>query len=258
MTPLTLDIADRRATLTLSNPDQGNRMNAAFMEALIDAVDQLEARSDYRLVVLRAQGPHFCVGGAIDEFISSGDMVGHIRAALPPFQDAVARLAALPVPVLCAVQGPAAGGGLGLALCGDICIAAEAAQFRSGYPAIGLAPDLGSSFQVIRRAGPTFATGFLMTNRRLTAEQALRAGLINEVTTDNALPARTEEIVQTLLALPRASLAAIKGLVRDPGADLPGHMAREQAAMIACAETPDAHEGVTAFAEGRRPVFARD
>ncbi|MFC6761482.1 enoyl-CoA hydratase/isomerase family protein [Sulfitobacter porphyrae] len=84
MPPLTLHIADGRAVLTLANPEQGNRLNAPFMERMTGAVAELERRDDYRCLILRAQGPQFCVGGAIDEFIAADDFADHIRHTLPP------------------------------------------------------------------------------------------------------------------------------------------------------------------------------
>lgn len=254
--PLDLTVTDNRATLTLANPAEGNRLNAAFMRALGEAVATLSGRSDYRTLLVRAEGPHFCVGGAIDEFLGARSFKAHIEETLADAHALFARFAALPVPIVTAVQGAAAGGGLGFALSGDVVIAAESAVFRSAYPAIGVSPDLGTSFQVIRRAGPTFAAEFLMSNRKLAAREALAARLINETVPHADLPARAEETAARLAEMPRASLAAIKRLVNAPGADLAAHMRLEHREMLVCAGSPDAAEGIAAFAEKRKPRFA--
>lgn len=257
MPALTLDIVKGRAVLTLTNPSEGNRMNAAFMQALAEALHSLERRSDYRTLTLQAEGPQFCVGGDIGEFLAAPSFAGHIRDTLPAANELFARLAALPVPVIAAIQGAVAGGGLGLALSADILVASENAAFRSAYPAIGVSPDLGSSYQVLRRAGPTFAMEFLMSNRRLSAAEALVARLITEVVPQDRLAARVDAIAEDLDGMPPASLAAIKRLVSAPGDSLPAHMALETAEIVACAATGDAAEGIAAFAEKRPPKFSR-
>lgn len=255
MNPVSLTIANSRAILTLTNSEQGNRLSLELLNSLGDALATLHDRSDYRAVTLRADGPHFCVGGSIDGFRAAESLPGHLAEILEAAHEVARQFAALPVPVISAIQGPAAGAGVGLALGADIVIAAEQAVFRSGYPAIGLSPDMGTSFQVIRRAGPTFAMDFLMTNRPLSAGRALAARLVNEVVAPDALDSRTEEISGQLARMPRASLAAIKRLVNDPRSDLHEHLELEKSEIMACARTRDAAEGITAFAEKRPPVF---
>ncbi|MFC6761483.1 enoyl-CoA hydratase/isomerase family protein [Sulfitobacter porphyrae] len=159
------------------------------------------------------------------------------------------------MPIVAAIQGPVAGGGLGLALCADIVIGSDKAMFRAGYPAIGVSPDLGSSYHVLRRTGPTFAMALFMTNRKVEAIEALTAGLLNEAVPAAALDARIAQLAATLEAMPRASLAAIKRLISAPGQTLPDHMAKEAAEIISCAGTADAIEGITAFSENRPARF---
>lgn len=258
MPPLTLTIADRRAVLTLTRPDTGNRLNAPLMLALTDAVAELAARRDYRTLTLAAEGSRFSVGGDIDEFAAADSFADHIRATLPAAHDLFAKLAALPVPIIAAVQGAVAGGGLGLALSADIVIASEAAVFRAGYPAIGVSPDLGSSWHLLRRAGPAFTAEFLMTNRIVTATEARDAGLVNQVTSPANLEERVTAMEDHLITMPTASLSAIKRLISAPGTDLKTHMAFEAREIEACAATADGEEGIAAFVARRPPVFSPD
>lgn len=225
------------------------------MRAFSGVVEELEDRRDFRTITLAAEGKQFCVGGDIEEFIAAEDFAAHLRQTLPPAQDLFARFAALPVPILSAIQGAVAGGGLGLALSADIVIASENAFFRAGYPAIGVSPDLGSSWHLLRRTGPTFAAAFFMTNRIVSARGACDAGLVSEVTAPTQLLVRAEEIARALAQMPRASLAAIKRLVSGPAADLPSQMAQEAIEIFACAATSDAAEGLSAFAARRPAVF---
>ena len=255
MSLIRLEFEDSLAILSLAAPDEGNRIRRAMMAALIEAIARIATTPDLRALLIRADGDQFCVGGAIDEFGSDEPLSDTIARDLGRAHDAINTLSQLPFPIISALRGAVAGGGIGLALSADIILAGEDVNFRSGYPGIGLSPDLGTSWQVLRRAGPTVAAEFLMSNRRMAATEALSHGLVNTLHP----PARLEEEARaTALRMaqgPTHSYAAIRSLINTPGADLAAHLAREAALMEACAGTADSARAITDFLAGNAPVF---
>jgi len=164
------------------------------------------------------------------------------------FTDGVARIR---------LNRPVAGGGIGLALTADLIVAAESACFRSGYSGIGLSPDCGASFFLVRALGATRAKELMFTNRSLPAAEALACGLVNRVVPDAELEPATDALVAELAALPRGSLAAIKTLVGEIADGLYERtLARERELMVENAAGSDVREGIAAFAQRRAPVFA--
>ena len=245
------------ATIRLNRPDVGNALDAAVAHRLAAAVAAIERDDSVRVVVLGATGRHFCAGGDIGEFLTVrdrlADAIGDELAALNPV---LVRLRALPVPIVTALNGPVAGGGIGLALCGDLVVAAESARFRSVYSAIGLSPDAGTSFLLVRALGATRAKELMFLNRSLSAADALAWGLVNRVVPDDRLDAEVDSLVAALVALPAGSLAAVKALVAQ-AADgaYEGVLASERRFMIQNAAGADAREGIAAFIDRRAPAF---
>lgn len=256
MASLKVEISDNRAILTLSDGDGGNRLNKPLLRELSAALDELEGRDDFRTVTLCSDGKMFSVGGALDEFVAANDILEYAKEVVPPWHKLIERLSALTTPLITAIQGPVLGAGNGLALTADVVIASETAFFCAAYSGIGVSPDLGTSWQIRRRGGATFATEFMLSNRRIGAQEALEAGLINEVVSPERLMSRAQEISELLAATPRASVAAIKRLMAYPGETLTGHLKKEQAEFFGCAATADAKEGITAFSEKRAPKFS--
>jgi 2-(1,2-epoxy-1,2-dihydrophenyl)acetyl-CoA isomerase len=148
------------------------------------------------------------------------------------------------------------GAGIGLALVGDFVLASTTFKLRTGYAAIGLAPDVGASWCLARRIGAVRATQWFMTSETKSAAQCLAAGAVDELHAPEALPAAADALVARLCAAAPASLAAIKRLCRDiDSRDLGAQLALERDCLAACAGTADAREGVRAFVEKRAPRF---
>ena len=254
---LLLEIGGGVARIRFNRPDTGNALNAQAASLLSTFIDTIEADPGVRVVVLSAAGKHFCAGGDITEFLAAGDDLARLIAdELVALNATLLRIAALPIPVVTALNGPVAGGGIGLALSADILVAAESARYRSGYSAIGLSPDAGTSFYLVRALGATRAKELMFLNRSLPAREALAAGLVNRVVPDADLERATEEIVAELLALPAGSLAAIKTLVREESDGLlERSLARERELMVRNAEDADVREGIAAFRDRRAPRF---
>jgi len=241
---------------------KGNALNAAMGVQLAQAIAhaaQAVQTGDVGAVLLCAAGAHFCAGGDIGEFVQHrADLAALIQGMLDTLHPAIHTLAHLPVPVLSAVQGPVGGAGIALALCADIVLASPAMKLRGGYSAIGLSPDLGASYWLARRAGSARAGYILMSNRSIPAEQCLHWGLVDELHPPHALHAGACTLAGQLAHGARGALAGIKRLCHEAAAhdSLHEHLQREREALLRCAATGDAREGIQAFLEKRRPAFA--
>ena len=249
-------VADGVARLRLVRPEARNAIDPAMVTALREAA-QACADPAVRVVLISAAGPAFTVGGDLrhfgpraDEFADTlGEMIPHYHVAL-------ARLASLDVPVVCAVQGAIAGGGLGLAWVADLVLAAEDAVFATGFIQLGLSGDGGSSWFLPRLVGLRRAQEMLMGGRVLSAAEALDWGLVTRVVPRAELDAEADAAAARLAAGPTVALAHMRHLLRASwGATLEQQLASEGAAMAACARTADAREGLAAFAERRAPRF---
>jgi 2-(1,2-epoxy-1,2-dihydrophenyl)acetyl-CoA isomerase len=254
-----LDISGGIARVTLDQPEAGNPLSNATARELGQAVRRIAADASVRVVVLGALGDKFCVGGDIREFVAQRDRLSQVMGdGLIDLHETMQRLYALTVPVIASLNGPVAGGGIGLALTADIALATEKVRFRSGYGAIGLSPDAGTSFFLTRLLGPKRATEFLLTNRFIEAPEALELGLISRIVPADRLAEETEALAQQLAAGAPGAQAAVKALVREAWtASHESVLALERDFMIANAASADSGEGVSAFVERRRPVFAR-
>ena len=196
-------------TLTLNRPDVLNAFTRPMHDAL--ATGLKEARDpEVRAVVITGAGRGFCVGQDLTEFREVGGDIGdHLRGAYHPNIHAIR---ALEKPVLAAVNGPAAGGGLSLACVCDIRIAADSASFVPAFIGIGLVPDSGGSHFVARLLGPPRAFEWMTSNRKLTAAEAHAWGLVSEVVEADALAARAAELAATYAAAPTRGVAMTKRL----------------------------------------------
>jgi 2-(1,2-epoxy-1,2-dihydrophenyl)acetyl-CoA isomerase len=251
------EVEEGIARIVLDRPDQGNALDVAMKDALVQAVDRVAGDGSVRAVLLAATGRTFCVGGDIAAMTAAGpDLPRWIDAMAAALGDVVLAIARLPVPVVSAVQGPVAGGGIGLALSADVVLAGEAMRLRGGYTGIGLTPDLGASWSLARRAGPARAKAILFHNRALTAKECLDWGIVDAVHPDALLAAEAEALARRLAAGATGALGRAKRLVDGAGArTLEAHLALEREAMVESAGTADAREGVVAFLEKRPPRF---
>lgn len=248
---------DGVAELRLTREDAGNAIDPAWVAAFSEAVAAIEGAEGVRSVLITAAGRAFTVGGDLKHFTANqDDLAGELERMVPPFHDALGRLASLPVPVVCAIQGPIAGGGLGLAWASDVVLAVPEARFATGFHLLGLSGDGASSWWLPRLIGLRRAQEMLLLGRVLDAATALDWGLITEVVPAGELDARAHEIAGALAAGPTLSLGRTRALLRGAQeTPMLDHYARESAEIIACGATADAVEGVLAFGERRPPRF---
>lgn len=251
-------VLDGVGRIHLNRPDRANSLTRAAVRALIRAIDEVLARKP-RVVLLSAEGAIFCAGGDIDEFAAAGTaldtLVGDI---LTPLHPALHRVATAPMPVISAINGPVAGGGIGLALCADFVLGAASMRLRTAYAAVGLSPDVGASYFLARRVGPVRAQQWLMLNETIDAQRCLQHGVLDALYPDAELSDAAHALVTRLACAASESLTAIKTLCAGlPARGLPEQLTLEHALMAACARGADAQEGVRAFVAKGPPRFAR-
>ncbi len=258
--PVLLEYREGVAFVTLNRPDQANVISNEMAAALSTVIDRIASDAALRAVLITGRGPQFCGGGNISDFVQAGDDLStQILAFLPSLQQSLLRLASLPVPVVSAVNGPVGGGGIGLALCADIVLAAESMKLRGGYSAIGLTPDIGVSWWLARLVGPMRAKQILFTNTAWDARQCLAAGLVAEVYPDDALAEAAHKLVGKLARGAGGSLARIKDLVDGVAhRTFAEQLDLEVRYMAQSAASADAREGVRAFMEKRAPRFGQN
>ncbi|MEV1067450.1 enoyl-CoA hydratase/isomerase family protein [Streptomyces sp. NPDC050263] len=240
--------------LRLDDPGRGNALDLRTAEALRDTAREVAADPG-GAVLLRAAGGSFCVGGDLRAFAGRGAETGaYVHAVASAAHAAIQALYELPVPLVTAVRGAAAGGGIGLALVGDIVLAARSARFRLAYTAIGLTPDCGASWFLPRLAGPRRAADLILTNRVLTGDDAERWGLVSRCVDDEELDDAAQRSAAELAAGATGALRAAKGLLRvGAGDELRRHLAQEARSIAALADGREAQDRMASFlaAHGR-------
>ena len=245
---------DGAATLTLDEPDRGNSLDLAMTNSLLDGARRARA-DDARVVVLRAAGKAFCVGGDVSGFAAAPDREHYVDDLAELLHRVVSDLQRMDAVVVAVVQGVAAGAGVPLAAAADLVLAGSSARFTLAYTKIGLSPDGGSSL-LSATVGLHRALHWALLNPLLTADEAQAAGLVAQVHPDTGLAAAAEAVVATLLAGSRDAQVAAKHLLRARAvADPEGALRKETLAIRASAAGPDGREGVDAFLSKRAPAF---
>jgi 2-(1,2-epoxy-1,2-dihydrophenyl)acetyl-CoA isomerase len=240
-------------TITLNRPDVYNAINRAMHAALRDALGEA-ADPDVRAVVLTGAGRGFCSGQDLREF---SELPGGVQEALEAtYHPNIRAIRALEKPVLAAINGPCAGAGLSLACACDVRIASSEASFVPGFVGIGLVPDSGGTWFVHRLLGYSRAFEWMVSNRRLSADEALIWGLVSEEVPAERFAKRVEELAEWYAALPTRAVAMTKQLFEHAfGASLEEQLGLEAELQQAATQTEDFGEGVQAFLEKRLPAF---
>lgn len=238
--------------LRLDDPGRGNALDLGTAEALRDAAREVAADPG-GAVLLQAAGSSFCVGGDLRAFAGRAAETGtYVHAVASAAHAAIQALYELPVPLVTAVRGAAAGGGIGLALAGDIVLAARSARFRLAYTAIGLTPDCGASWFLPRLVGPRRAADLILTNRVLTGDDAERWGLVSRCVDDAELDEAAHRTAADLAAGATGALRAAKCLLRaGAGDELRHHLAEEARSIAALADGREAQDRMASFVAGK-------
>ena len=252
------DISEGIATLTLNRPDKLNSFTAEMHGEVRSALEQLAADKSARVLVLTGAGRGFCAGQDLgDRAVAPGgapvDLGESVEKYYAPL---VLALRALPMPVVCAVNGVAAGAGANIALACDIVIAARSASFNEVFCKLGLIPDTGGTYFLPRLIGTARATGLAMLGDRLSAERAEQWGLIWKCVDDAELAGEVAALARHFSTAPTLGLARAKQALQASGLNtLEQQLALEAGMMRELGYTEDYREGVSAFMEKRIPAF---
>ena len=254
---LTVERAANVATLTLNRPDAYNALNLPLGRELFEASLEVDEDPDVRCVVITGSGRAFCAGGDVKDFVDNLGRIGvHIKELTTYLHGAISRLCRSDKPVIMAVNGVAAGGGFSLALSGDLVVAAESAKFTMAYSRIAATPDGSSSYFLPRLVGLRRSLELYLTNRPLTAREALEWGMITRVVPDAELSAEVGRLARELAQGPSKAFGAAKRLFhQSTWESLETQMVLEAQGIAACGHTEDFRAGVTAFAQKATPTF---
>ncbi|WP_237559626.1 enoyl-CoA hydratase/isomerase family protein [Corynebacterium neomassiliense] len=245
-------------TITVNRPGAHNSLDRELRLGLIDAftaaADQSAAGGDVRVVVLRAEGRAFCTGQDLKEQLEDSRRGTGTRKVVDEYNPMTAALLSVPVPVIAAVQGPAAGAGWGLAMACDLRVASSEASFKAAFSGVGLASDCGLSRSLADAVGQTKALELLLLDEKIPASRAAELGIVTSVVEPERLDGAVEELARRFAAGPTASYREIKALVRDTAAvtDRAGEEADAQARLFT---TQDHVEAMAAFLDKRTPRF---
>lgn len=257
MNSVLFEIRGGVARVTLNRPDRLNSIDTAMRGELLRAVDDV-ARQGARALILTGNGRAFCTGQDLAERRPApGTPPPDLGQSIERFyRPLVLALRALPLPVIAAVNGPAAGAGANLALACDLVLAARSARFIQAFGRLGLAPDCGGSWFLPRLVGSARAMGLVLTGAALDAEQAESWGLIWKCVDDEALLPEAEALAARLAAGPTAGFAATKRALHAAAANtLEQQFDLERDLQRELGRSDDYREGVSAFFEKRPAVF---
>lgn len=248
-------ITDGVARFTLNRPQVYNSFNRAMAFQFVAYLDQCAADPAVRALLLTGMGKAFCAGQDLQEVADpNGPSLTNILKE--HYNPIVVRIRSIEKPVVCAVNGVAAGAGANIALACDITLAAESASFIQAFSKIGLIPDSGGTYFLPRLIGFQKATALAMLGDRVSAAEAERMGMIYKVLPDEQLEAESLRIAQALAQMPTKALGLTKRAFNaSMSNDLATQLQLEEELQTAAGHTRDFKEGVQAFLEKRKPVF---
>ncbi|QDZ14831.1 enoyl-CoA hydratase/isomerase family protein [Humibacter ginsenosidimutans] len=243
------EVSDGLAHITLNRPERLNAIDAEAARRWRELAQEVAERDDITAVLFDAAGPAFCAGGDVAAMATMGGSGEVVRELADIIHDGHRVFAQTPKPIVAAVQGAVAGGGLGFMLVADYVVAGEAAFFVSKYADIGLTPDCGVSTLLPEAVGVRRALQLLLTDRSLTAVEGQEWGLVAEVVPDDLLAARARAVAEHWLSGATGAYGQAKRLVRDSVARSYADGLDDEARTIGAAfDTPDARARVAAFA----------
>jgi len=251
------DVRDGVGTITLNRPDAYNALNLALGRDLFHATLEADEDRAVRCVLITGAGRAFCAGGDVKDFADNPDRIGILIKELTTYlHGAVSRLSRAQKPVIMAVNGVAAGGGMSLALAGDLVVAAESAKFTMAYSKIAASPDGSSSYFLPRLIGLRRALELHYTNRVLSARDAMDWGLVNRVHPDAEFQGAVSALARELAQGPTLAFGRAKLLFHQSTQEsLETQMELEAQAIAVSGHTEDFRNGVIAFAKKQSVSF---
>ena len=253
-----VDIRGEVAVVTLNRPETANTLDLGMGRDLLTAALRCEADPAVRAVVLTGAGKAFCFGGDLRGMTGSGTPIEpYLKELTTHLHAAIARFMRMDAPVIAAVNGTTAGAGVGLVAMADLAIMAAGAKISLAYTGVGLTPDGGTSFLLPRAVGAQRAMELILTNRALTAAEALEWGLVNQVAPDSEVLDTALALAGKLAAGPKGAFGRSKRLAVAALGALESQLTLESETIAAQAATAEGREGITAFLEKRKAQYAR-
>ncbi|MGC1618810.1 MAG: enoyl-CoA hydratase [Candidatus Acidiferrum sp.] len=249
---------DGIATLLLNRPDKLNALNSELSTALNDALTRIAEDASIHVVVLSGAGRAFCAGGDLAA-IGRGRERNETEELGPILRSgmrAVLKMRLMPQPIIAAVNGPAAGAGMNIALAADIRIAADTASFGENFSRVGLFPDYGGTFFLPQLVGPSMAAEMFYTGEMIDAQTALRLGIVSRVVPVAQLEAEVRTLAQKIAQGPPIAMRAVKKVMFGSHKEaLVKALDHEVELQMKCFHSEDCSEGIRAFFEKRPPKF---
>lgn len=255
MSHIEINIEDQVCIIKLNRPKVFNSFNKEMASELQEILDNCEKNTLVRSILLTAKGKAFCAGQDLQELtVSDGPKLSDI--VREHYNPIIKRIRSIEKPIICAVNGVAAGAGANIALACDITIAGESVAFIQAFSKIGLIPDSGGTFFLPRSIGMQKATALMMLADKVMAADAEKMGMIYKVCADESLMEETLKVAKKLATLPTIGLGLTKrALNKSITNDLTAQLALENELQTAAGKTYDYNEGVAAFLEKRKPKF---
>jgi 2-(1,2-epoxy-1,2-dihydrophenyl)acetyl-CoA isomerase len=248
-------VKENIAFITLNRPEKFNSFNRQMALLLQKVFDDCAADKNIRAIYLTGSGKAFCAGQDLSE-LAGDNAPGFDKILAEHYNPIVTRIRNIEKPVVCAVNGVAAGAGANIALCCDIVVAAQSASFIQAFSKIGLIPDSGGTFTLPRLIGWQKASALMMLGDKVSAADAEKFGMLYKVFADDIFAAESMKIAATLAGMPTKGLAYTKqALNASLNNSFEAQLKTEDSLQYAAANTHDYNEGVSAFLEKRAPVF---
>ncbi|NHZ70816.1 MAG: enoyl-CoA hydratase [Proteobacteria bacterium] len=257
MSQVVVSIEESVATIRLNDPGSLNALSASMGADFDAAMDGVSADESVRVLIITGTGRAFSAGGDVQAFYDNReDPTDVMRAILDGLHGSVSRILAAPFPTIAAINGVVAGAGMGVAMATDLAVAVDTAVFTMAYTGIGVSPDGSSTFFLPRLVGTRRAMEMILTNRRLSAAEALDLGIVNAVADGDTFDEEVANLALRLSRGPTIAYVRARELVRSSLASDPlSQMDAEAEAIMNAAKTDDFYEGVSAFIEKRPPTF---
>jgi 2-(1,2-epoxy-1,2-dihydrophenyl)acetyl-CoA isomerase len=245
------------ALITLNRPESSNTLNLQVAMDLLAAAMTCGRNPSVRAVVLTGAGKNFCFGGDLRGMLAKGQAAdAYLRELTTYLHEAISHFVRMDPPVIAAVNGTAAGAGVGLVAMSDLAVCGASAKFNMAYTGVGLTPDAGTSFMLPRAVGSKRAMEMMLLNRSLHADEARDWGLVNQIVPDEQVVSAALELGQRLASGATQAFGRTKRLVSHSLGAFESQMVLERETIAAAAGSEEGLEGISAFLDKRKPGYA--
>ena len=253
---LKFEIENNIGRIVLNRPEAANAITIPLVKELLDIAIKCEAGAPIRALILQGEGSIFCAGGDLKYMTEQENLKEAISEMIGILHVALSKIDHLDVPLIGAITGTAAGAGLSLVSACDMAVAGKNVKFTSAYTAAGLTPDGSSTFHLPRSIGKKRTMELMLTNRVLSADEALDWGLINSVVDDDQVISETNKLAEKIANGPTMAFGGVKEMIRQTFSNgLETQMELESQIFSKQLKGKDAKEGIEAFTSKRKPEF---